>query len=277
MIWVNGQILADDALRISVLDRTFEHGLGLFETFRTWNGRATLLDRHLGRLRRSAEALRLPLDPKALPDARAVSMLLQADGRAGDAMLRLTLSGGLSESGGSTVWLRSYPLPPTSREGGARVTIAGSLRVDSRDPLAGHKSLNYWRLRHAFDEARADGFDEAIVTSPDGTLLEGTRTSLFMVREGTLITHPLDGRLLPGLMREVVLERAGALGIATRQIPQTLDDLEAWDEAFLTNAVRGIIPIGFFVRKALTAPGPITSRLGADLRHWLESGGDPRC
>ena len=61
MIWVHGEIVPDDALGISVLDRTFEHGLGLFETFRTWNGHATLLDRHLDRLTRSAHELGLPL------------------------------------------------------------------------------------------------------------------------------------------------------------------------------------------------------------------------
>ena len=54
MIWVGGRIVPDDALTVSVRDRTFEHGLGLFETLRTWGGRATLLDRHKSRMLRSA-------------------------------------------------------------------------------------------------------------------------------------------------------------------------------------------------------------------------------
>ena len=70
MIWVRGRIVPDDALAISVLDRTFEHGLGLFETLRTWSGQPTLLPRHLDRLTRSAAELGLPHDREALPDAK---------------------------------------------------------------------------------------------------------------------------------------------------------------------------------------------------------------
>ncbi|MBV8231221.1 MAG: aminotransferase class IV, partial [Planctomycetaceae bacterium] len=88
MIWVGGRVVPDDQLSVSVLDRTFEHGLGLFETLRSWSGRATLLDRHLSRLRRSAEELGLLIDPSALPDAEAVAILLRANGVEGDAMLR---------------------------------------------------------------------------------------------------------------------------------------------------------------------------------------------
>jgi branched-subunit amino acid aminotransferase/4-amino-4-deoxychorismate lyase len=112
MIWVGGRIVPDDALRISALDRTFEHGLGLFETLRTWDGHATLLGRHLDRMADSARQLRLPLDPAALPDADAVAALLRADGAAGDATLRITLTGGLSEAGGSVLWM-IIPCPGT--------------------------------------------------------------------------------------------------------------------------------------------------------------------
>ena len=76
MIWFRGEVVPDEAVRISALDRTFEHGLGLFETFRTWNGRPTLLPRHLERMRRSARELGLVLDPADLPDDRAVTQLI---------------------------------------------------------------------------------------------------------------------------------------------------------------------------------------------------------
>ncbi len=79
MIWVRGQIVADQALQVSVFDRTFEHGLGLFETFRTWNGHPSLLERHLERLWRSARELKLPLGAEALPDVRGVFELIEAN------------------------------------------------------------------------------------------------------------------------------------------------------------------------------------------------------
>ncbi len=240
MIWVRGQIVADEALSVSVLDRTFEHGLGLFETFRTWNSRPTLLPRHLDRLTRSAAELGVPCDREALPDARAVQSLLEADGRQGDAMLRITLSGGLSESAGSTLWMRSFELPPSS-PAGIVLGPAGLARVDM---LARHKTLNYWPNRILYQTARDGGFDEALTLSPDGHVWEGSRSNLFLVMENELITPPSTGKLLPGIMRAVILERAPMLGLEVRETPfSLLDRLLAPEEIFLCNSVRGIMPV----------------------------------
>lgn len=79
MIWANGAMLPDDALHVSVLDRTFEHGIGLFETFRTWNDKPTLMSHHLDRMQRSARELGLTVDPAQLPDAQAVIDLIEAN------------------------------------------------------------------------------------------------------------------------------------------------------------------------------------------------------
>ena len=269
MIWTCGAIMADDALRISVLDRAFEHGLGLFETLRTWNGRPALLPRHLERLRRSADELRIPLDPRDLPTADDVRALLAADGRAGDAMLRITLSGGTSETEGSKLWMRSAPLPPPAT--GYRLGPTAPARGDK---LAGYKSLNYWPYRLAHQQARADGFDECLMVDTKGSVLEGSRTSVFFVLEGRLVTPPADGRIVPGIMRGLVVERARALGIAVEEASLTGSKAgERAEELFLTNAVRGILPVGQWREKVLPAPGAITEKLRDDLAAWLESGG----
>ena len=163
MIWVRGQIVPDDALAISVLDRTFEHGLGLFETFRTWNGQPTLLPRHLERLTRSAAELGLPLDREACPIEQAVRALLARRARrrrrAPDHAQRRDLG-----TSGSTLWMRSFPLPPAAADG-VILGPAGPARVDL---LAGHKTLNYWPNRSMYENARSGGFDECVSVSPDG-------------------------------------------------------------------------------------------------------------
>jgi hypothetical protein len=133
MIWVAGQIVRDDELSVSVLDRTFEHGLGLFETFRTWNGHATLLPRHLERLKNAAADLGLPVPkPWQLPTEKDVHDLLIADGRVGDSTLRITMSGGVAGSPtGAMVWMRSAELPAGKKSGyviGARLMM---VNVDS--------------------------------------------------------------------------------------------------------------------------------------------------
>lgn len=250
MIWMAGRIVSEVDAAVSILDPTFEHGLGLFETFRTWHGRPATLDRHLERLRRSARALGLPLDPANLPDAGTVAELLEAEHIEGDTALRLTLSGG------SAIWMRTRPLHPPMREGGAAVVLdRGSIAFG--DPLARHKTLNYWSKRLAWERAQAEGADEAILATPDGRIWEGSRTNLFLIRDGVLQTPGLDGPVLPGVMRALVLDLAGRLGIEAREADVTARDLDAADEAFLTNAVRGVVPVGRWAYRRPDPPGSI--------------------
>jgi branched-chain amino acid aminotransferase len=281
MIWVAGRIVPDDELKVSVLDRTFEHGLGLFETLRTWDGRAVLLGRHLDRLRHSAAELGLPLDPAALPDADAVAGLLRADHVEGDALLRITLTGGLSNSGSSTLWMRSAPLPAPMGHEGATVAF-GFWDASWSDQLSRHKTLNYWLRRMASEGGRQAGFDEVLSWTPDGSHWEGTRTNLFIIREDELITPTTAGPIVPGVMRAVVLEHAADLPLTVAEDGEITDlTLMAADEIFLTNAVRGIIPVARTsvlsgqggIRWKGDAPGPWTQRLSILISDRLKDGG----
>src|SRR5262245_34089188 len=135
MIWTSGRCIPEEALAIDHRDRTFEHGLGLFETLRTHRGRAPLLIRHLARLRRSSETLGLPLKTIDLPDDSAVPDLLRANGVAHEVLVRITLTGGTSEASGATLWIRLAALPPAHRDSGLVVSLA-DWQVARSDPLA---------------------------------------------------------------------------------------------------------------------------------------------
>jgi branched-chain amino acid aminotransferase len=286
MIWVHGRIEPETELAISVADRTFEHGLGLFETLRTWNGYPTLLTRHLARLARSAEQLGLPLDPTALPTSDDVHELLRADGVPGDALLRITMTGGLSAGHGAVVWMRTGPLPKAVREAGA--DIGGFWQVSHDDPIARHKCLNYWRRRLAYEQGIGLGLDECLSTTAAGEIWEGSRTNLFWVVGKSLETPVLDGPLVPGIMRALVLERAEPIGLNTVEGRWPRDRLHEADEVFLTNAVRGVVPVRrLFLLDAGVEPsersprllnkwparGPWTNRLANDLNRWLSKEG----
>jgi branched-subunit amino acid aminotransferase/4-amino-4-deoxychorismate lyase len=282
MIWVRGELVQDDALCVNVLDRTFEHGLGLFETFRTWNGNASLLPLHLARLQASAQALGLPLDPGQLPDETAVEQFLELNkvskslGPARDLRMRITLSGGLATAayGSSMVWMTAAPLPTPIRTPGAVIT--GYTAIGADDPLARHKTLNHWRKRIAYAEATTQGSDEVLCVTGDRLVCEGTRTNLFLVTGRWLRTPGLEQPLLPGIMRRVVLDRAAKLGIEVREGPLTFQQLFAADEAFLTSSVRGMLPIASLLGSELAAPGPLTRRLWNDILPWLDAGGGPQ-
>jgi branched-chain amino acid aminotransferase len=269
MIWVGGRIVPEAALTISVRDRTFEHGLGLFETLRTRQLRAPLLDRHLARLERSARALGLPLDPSALPDEGAVAALLDANGAEDDVLLRITLSGGFDEVEGSTLWMRAGPLPPPMRQEGAVVDL-GSWGVVRSDPIARHKTLNYWTRRQAYERARSLGYDEVLSMTGDHYIWEGSRTNVFLVAGDRLVTPSLDGPIVPGIMRGLVIEQAPRLAMGVRNKDDlTRNWLEAADEVFLTNSVRGIIPVARVGESSWPAPGPWTKRLATCVDDWL--------
>ena len=273
MIWSQGRIVAEDSLRIGVRDRVFEHGIGLFETFRTWSGHATLLGRHLARMSKSAEALGLLIRPTDLPDERAVIDLIRAEGEVGDARLRITASGG--EVGRpSTVWMTSAPLPGDGEAGGA--TIDHFWQVSTRDPLARHKTLNYWGKRLAHDEAVKWGCTESLSIDPYRRVWEGSRTNLFLASGQTLRTPRTEGPLLPGIFREVVLERATKAGLVVEQGVLTRSDCSEAGEAFLTNSVRGVMPIQRIRSRIYPSPGELTSFLRDDVLGWLHRGGVDR-
>jgi branched-chain amino acid aminotransferase/4-amino-4-deoxychorismate lyase len=278
MIWVEGEIIPDDALRISARDRTFEHGLGLFETLRTWNGQPTLLRHHTDRLARSARALGLWVEARQFPDARSVAQLLASSapllGPGQDVRLRITLSGGLSNTppSGSLVWMTAEPLPSPIRAPGALITHF--IEVARDDPLARHKTLNYWRKRIAHAGALAAGSDEILCVTPDRFLCETTRFNVFLVAGRRLCTPSLEAPLLPGVMRRLVLDWARRIGLEVHEEPLPLARITTAGESFLTNSVRGIVPVRRLLDAVLPVPGPTTRQLWDDILPWLCSGGD---
>ncbi len=277
MIWVEGRIVADDALAVSVLDRTFEHGLGLFETFRTWNRHATLLDRHCRRLQNSARELGLPLRESQLPSVRDVAALVEANRESlppnEDIRVRMTLTGGIitpAESR-STLWITVEPLPPVS---GRAMLIGRSIAVDRNDPLVRHKTLNYWRNRLAHANAVRDGDDEVLTVTADGMICEASRSNVFVLYGNELHTPGPSEPLLAGIMRGVVIEQARQLKLNVDEGPLPLAAVNSASEVFLTNSVRGIMPVSRILDTELAGCRPVTLLLSMATVNWLRSGGN---
>ena len=90
-------------------------------------------------------------------------------------------------------------------------------------------------------------------------------------KAGDCHTPAADGPLLPGIMRQVVLERAGEIGIEAVEESLSMGSIATADEAFLTNSVRGILPVGRLMDVEFAAPGPVTDRLWNVIVRWLES------
>ena len=195
IIYLNGALLPASQARISPFDRGFLYGDGLFETMRSYNGRIHLLGRHLTRLRRGTELLGIVLPPDEVL-IEALRSVIAANG-GGDMALRLTVTRGpggsvfdLSASVEPTMLITTRPLPATTDQPERLITL--SLRRSLPELGIALKSLNYLTVVACICGAKRAGVREGVLLTHDGWVAEGTVSNIFCVRDGALITPPLE-------------------------------------------------------------------------------------
>lgn len=263
LVFANGEFVPADRAVVPAGDRALLHGRGLFETFRARDGQVLALERHVVRLQRGCELLGVALSLTLPALEAAVATLVDRLGL-GDARVRLTVTAG-PEGGPPAVALTARPAadyPPSVYERGASAVIA-SVRRNETSVLSRVKSLNCLDNVLAREEAARRGADEALLLNTSGRLAEGAFTNLFAVLDGELVTPPAEEGALPGVTRAVTLDLAHAFGLRAREAPLDRSALTRATEAFLTNAIAGILPLtqveGLPVGNG--APGPVTATL----------------
>jgi 4-amino-4-deoxychorismate lyase len=137
------------------------------------------------------------------------------------------------------------------------------MRLGESPALAGLKHLCRLEQVLAQVELRGRDVEQGLLLDTRGYVVGGTTTNVFAVRGGDLLTPDLRRNGIAGVMRRVVLERAGEAGLRPTETAMTLDDVKGADELFMTNALIGIWPVGKLDERAYTV-GPATSRL---MRH----------
>lgn len=255
---IDGVLTAPQDARISIFDRGFLYGDGLFEVLRTWSGVAIDLAAHLDRLRRSAAALELHVHAQLEGFVRAA---IGAAGP-GDHRVRIIVTRGpgpisarFSElgPGRSIVIVEPLPLLP------AEISLAIVDYPVAQRAGTTHKALAYLDHLIARELAAATGADEAARLGPMGEVVEGATANIFAVSAGTVITPPVAG-ILPGVTRARVLAVCAVENIRTAERPISVDELRAADELFVTSAVRGVVPVTRLDGEQRVA-GPLTRRI----------------
>lgn len=235
--WWNGRLVPIGEVRIAPDDGGFLSGDGLFETLRVNSGEALDIAAHLDRL--FAGLLRIGID---LPESRdeleqaIVSVAAQAPHPV--ARLRLTVSRGGSRP---TLLITATPYQPPSEEDyrrGVPVILLPDLRVDSRGPLVGLKSLSWQANRLALRRAEAAGAFEALLLNERGLLAEGARSNVVVSLPEGVFTPPESDGCLPGTVRRRLLERGE---IEERSL--TPSDLYRAREVWLLNSLIGRLRI----------------------------------
>jgi branched-chain amino acid aminotransferase len=291
-VWVDGRVMPADAPHITVFDRGFQLGDGIFETLRASRGRVTELAEHVARLRRSAAGLdfELPDDVEArLSDG--IQALLAAEGLAhdtADASIRITVSRGAWASRGllpprdvhlrATIVIQAWPVvpaPPSHLERGLHL-VASAVRRDPANPIVTLKTTSRADYVFARLEARRAGADDALFLTVSGHLSESTTANVFLVRQGAdgageLATPSLECAILPGTTRSWLLRWAPTAGLRPVEGWLTPDELAAADEAFVCSSVAGILPVTRFNGHPIGTglPGPLTLRARSDREGFI--------
>jgi branched-chain amino acid aminotransferase len=253
---LDGQVAPAAETTIPVTEEGFLRGDGVFEVIRVYDGVPFALDDHLTRLERSTTNLRLGWSARRDELERDVARLLDARGGSDfDGCLRVVLT-----RGGRRL-LITEPLPATPEQARlAFVTYAPTHILD------GVKSLSYAANMLATRSAKERGFDEALLVTPHGRVLEAPTSTIFWCTEdGVLATPPLDDHILASITRAHVIEVTGA-----EERVCTPDDLRSASEAFLASTTREVQPVSAIEDMELAAPGKRTQEAAAGLRARIQ-------
>jgi len=249
MMLVDGQ----PGATVSASDRGLNYGDGLFETMRLHAGAVPLLARHLERLRAGCVRLGLPHPGDAALEADVARL---AAAEAPEGVLRLVLTRGdggrgYAPSPGATGRRIAalYPLPPA---GPAPMSLGiCATRLGHSTALGGLKHLGRLEQVLAAGEVAAAGWDEGLMLDDSDCVVEATRHNLFFVRGGRVLTPPLAGCGVAGVMRGMILEALAAVGLAGGEAALRYDELHEIEGMFLSNAVVGVRSVRLVAGRAL--------------------------
>jgi len=237
---IDGTIGPAETACIPVTDDGLLRGDGAFEVMRLYQGRPFALDAHFTRLQRTCDGLRLEAD---LDRTRAEAEALLEQAGPVEGILRIVLT-----RGGRRIAIVE-PLPRHAPLARVKTITYAPDRI-----LDGLKTLSYAGNMLARRLATEQGFDEALLVTPHGRVLEGPTWSLFWAERGQLKTPPLEDRILASITREYLLQATDAV-----EEPCTLDDLRRADEAFIASTIREVLPIAAIDDIALPqTPGAVT-------------------
>lgn len=263
---IDGQLLRGESAVVSVFDRGFLYGDGVFEVLRTKRGVPFLFERHVERLLAGIATLGIqtPMRDRVMND---VSVLLGA--RQGqETFLRIVVTRGQMRSGIASdadatpmcVVLGEDLVLPTDamRARGVSMATIRSSTPSSDLPIRSIKSLNYLEQILALRLAKARGADDALLVAANGNVSEGATSNFFVVAGDELLTPPLDSGVLPGVTRSLVIGLASTLTLRPREVEIPLESLAAARECFLTSSIRGAMRVASIDGRPLPDDGVTT-------------------
>jgi branched-chain amino acid aminotransferase len=249
LIYLNGKWLNESKANLSINNRSFRYGDGVFETIRLSNGQAPLWPYHWERLSSALQTLQFEV-PSLFTTTYLQQQVLELARRNGHqqlARIRLTIfrgNGGLydPENHFPNCLIQSWPLNEALQTLNTNGLVIGLYLngFKAADGLANLKSNNYLLYAMAALHAKQQHWNDALVLNHRGTVADATIANLFAIKDGTVITPPLSDGPVAGTMRRYLLKQLVASGFKIKEQSLSLEELLLVDEMFLTNAIYGI-------------------------------------
>lgn len=251
---VDGRVTATAEAVLPLPDDGLYRGDGVFEVIRLYGGRPFALGEHLDRLERSAAAIHLPADRAAIEGELAALLAEHGDG---DAQLRIILT-----RAGRRILLVEALAPRTDSAAVATVEYQPTVILNRV------KSLSYGANMHATRIAQERGADEAVLVTPEGTVLEPPTSTIFWAAaDGVLKTPSLENAILDSITRDRLVAEIDVVE-GTFEVA----DLRGAAEAFLASTTREIQPISAIDGRALDWPGPRTREASRAFERIVSAG-----
>lgn len=242
---LNGNLLTYGRAKISVFDRGFLFGDGVYEVCKIKKGRVLFLEEHLGRLKNSLKEALIPYPENFEEHLKEYLNLLKKE------------TGGLYIQITRGAHLRNH-IPPDNLKPTTIIFYFPYKFHNLKEVKTGFKALAIPDFRWqrcdiktislmgpvlSKIKAKKDGFDEVLFYDEEGKIREGASTNFYAVKGGKIYTHPLGNYLLKGVTRENIFKICQTLGIEIIEEPPNIKDVEKWDGAFISGTLTGIMPI----------------------------------
>ncbi|MEW9702482.1 aminodeoxychorismate lyase [Paenibacillus sp. SI8] len=254
IISINGTFYDEQKAVVSVYDHGFLYGLGLFETFRTYEGQPFLLPEHLTRLAEGCKELGISYESNFEYVRQLIVQLLQAN-KLSDAYIRYSVSAGVDALGlpsgaydQPTEIVYIKPLPPRDESVYKQGKALQLLKLPRNTPEGLYRFKSFHYMNNILAKRELQNYEwaagaEGLMLTEDGYLAEGIVSNLFFVKDNICYTPSLDTGILPGITRAHVLRLAQNNLIPTQDGMYTWEDLLEADEVFIVNSIQEIVPI----------------------------------
>jgi len=273
----NGDVMPLEDVKVPVLDRSFLFGDAIYEALRVYHGHMFHPDEHFARLQRSLDKLQISVDVSRVRQ-RTDDLLNRSALR--DAFIYIHITRGVAPRShafpvprvvpNELIYVAPFEDPYVElRQTGCEVIIIEDIRWKRCDM----KSANLLANCLGAEQASKQNCIEAIYENEAGYLTEGTHTSLFAVKDGAILTAPLEENILPGITRKLLLKLAVATDVPVQDGLIKRSDLSEIDELFLAGTTTELMPITIAAGQTIGTGqvGPVAKKLYSAYQNCIDA------